>query len=42
MLLDPARGCGRQGGSHPDFAPDYNNGRDKVKDPSYDYFETIE
>ena len=27
---------------HPDFAPDYNNGRDKVKDPSYDYFETIE
>ena len=26
---------------HPDFAPDYNNGRDKVKDPSYDYFETI-
>ena len=27
---------------HPNFAPDYNNGRDKVKDPSYDYFETIE
>ena len=27
---------------HPDFAPDYNNGRDKVKDPSYDYFETSE
>ena len=27
---------------HPDFAPDYNNGRDKVKDPSYAYYATIE
>lgn len=26
---------------HPDFASDYNNGRDKVKNPSYNHFETI-
>ena len=26
----------------PQYTDDYNNGRDKVKDPSYDYFETIE
>lgn len=26
----------------PEYQPDYNNGRDKVKDPSYDVFASIE
>lgn len=25
----------------PEYQPDYNNGRDKVRDPSYDVFESV-